>query len=240
MTTQTTIGNCTLYLGDCMDVLESIPLHYAGTAVVTDPPYGLGETNERALSRGKLAAPKDYGHFEWDNEPPSKMTINACRLRGKYQVIFGGNYFELPPTKCWLVWDKMQTGDFADCELAWTNLDMAVRRIKHLWNGMIRKDQEERFHPTQKPLGVMRWVLGFLPDSVTIFDPFMGSGTTGVAAAKMGKKFIGIEREQQYFDVACKRIESAYKQPDLFVAQPKKMSEQEDLSMLALRRHFSQ
>jgi DNA modification methylase len=114
-----------------------------------------------------------------------------------------------------------ENGDnaFADCELAWTNLDKPVRRIRHMWNGMLRKGQEERGeHPTQKPLGVMKWAIGHIPEPAnTILDPFMGSGTTGVAAVQMGRDFIGIEREPKYFDIACRRIEQAQRQGDLFI-----------------------
>ena len=216
-----TIGDATLYLGDCLEILPSLG---KVDAVVTDPPYGIGETNERAQSRGKLARPVDYGHFEWDSAACSPLQVQAMRDASDWQIIFGGNYFELPPTSCWLIWDKQNgSNDFADCELAWTNLNKAVRRIYWRWNGMIRKGSDIREHPTQKPVGVMEWCIGHLPDSDgVICDPFMGSGTTGVACAKMGRKFIGIELEPKYFDIACKRIEEAYRQPDLFIEPPAK------------------
>ena len=141
------------------------------------------------------------------------------RNLSKWQIIFGGNYFDLPPTKCWLVWDK-ENGDtdFADAELAWTNLNKAVRLKRYLWNGMLRANKEPRGdHPTKKPVGIMEWVISHLPpETQTIIDPYMGSGTTGVACAKMGKTFVGIEREQKYFDIACKRIEQAQAQERLF------------------------
>ena len=212
------IGQCELYLGDCIEIMPTLADNFEITGLLTDPPYGLGETNERALSRAKLATPIDYGHFEWDEKPASAAQISSARIRAKHQIIFGGNYFELPPTKCWLVWDKQNgANDFADCELAWTNLQKAVRRIYWRWNGMIRRGDEVRYHPTQKPVGVMKWCVEHLPETCSIvLDPFMGSGTTGVACAQMGKKFIGIEMEQKYFDIACKRIEDAYKQPDMF------------------------
>ena len=215
------IGDATLYLGDCLEILPTLG---KVDACVTDPPYGIGESNEKNLSRGNKARPTDYGHYEWDNSPASAQQIGAMRSCSRHQIIFGGNYFELPPTSCWLVWDK-QNGetDFADCELAWTNLSKAVRRVYWRWNGMIRKGHEERFHPTQKPVGVMEWCITQLPDPAeTILDPFMGSGTTGVACAKLGRKFIGIEINEQYFDIACRRIEEAYAQPDMFIAPPAK------------------
>ena len=209
-----TIGDATLYLGDCMDILPTLQ---KVDAVITDPPYGINENSKKVASRGKLAAPKDYGDFDWDKAPPSDQLIDLIRTKGQHQAFFGGNYFTLPPTSCWLVWDKLNgDNDFADCELAWTNWHKAVRRLQWRWNGMIRQGNEERHHPTQKPLEVMKWVITLCPKAESILDPFMGSGTTGVAAIQMGRKFIGIEREPKYFDIACQRIEQAMAQPRLF------------------------
>jgi site-specific DNA-methyltransferase (adenine-specific)/modification methylase len=210
------IGNATLYLGDCAEILPTLGQF---DAVVTDPPYGIGEAKGRNKTRGNLAVAKDYGNDDWDNKPINKKSIDLMRDISKWQIIFGGNYFELPPTKCWLIWDKENTGDFADAELAWTNLNKAVRLKRYMWNGMLRANKEPRGdHPTQKPVGIMEWVISHLPtETQTIIDPYMGSGTTGVACAKMGKTFIGIEREQKYFDIACKRIQDAYAQGDLFI-----------------------
>ena len=208
------IGNATLYRGDCMDVLPTLP---KVDAVITDPPYGINENHKKVASRGKLAAARDYGEFDWDKAPPDSSLIEAIRSSSQWQAFFGGNYFELPPTSCWLVWDKLNgDNDFADCELAWTNWPKAVRRLQWRWNGMIRQGNEERFHPTQKPLAVMKWVIELCPKSDQILDPFMGSGTTGVAAVQMGRQFIGIEREAKYFDIACKRIEDAQRMGDMF------------------------
>lgn len=209
------IGNATLYLGDCAEILPTLN---KVDAVITDPPYGINENSKKVASRGKLAAPKDYGEFDWDKAPPPDELIELIRTKGQYQAFFGGNYFTLPPTSCWLVWDKLNgDNDFADCELAWTNWPKAVRRLQWRWNGMIRQGNEERYHPTQKPLGVMKWVIDLCPKANTILDPFMGSGTTGVAAVQMGRSFIGIEREKQYFDIACERIEKAQLQTDMFI-----------------------
>lgn len=203
-------------------------------AVVTDPPYGLGEGNDKGQTRGKMAAPKRYkGADGWDDKPANRTHIDAILKASRSQIIFGGNYFEgLGPTSCWLVWDKQNGGnDFADCELAWTNLNKAVRRVYWRWNGMIRKGDDVREHPTQKPVGVMEWCITHLPpDAETILDPFMGSGTTLVACAKLGRKGIGIELDPEYFDIACKRVEEAYRQPDLFVEPPKPVI-QEDMDL---------
>lgn len=210
------IGDCTLYLGDCLRVM---PLLNGVDAVVTDPPYGINEAAGKNKSRSNLAPAGDYGNDNWDRSPVSAARVAAVRELAPLQIIFGGNYYPLPPTPCWLVWDKRNgASDFADCELAWTNLPKAVRRIEFMWNGMLRQGGEGRGeHPTQKPVEVMRWCLSHVPDAKTICDPFMGSGTTGVACARDGRHFIGIEREPKYFEIACRRIEEAYKQPDMLV-----------------------
>lgn len=210
------IGDCRLLLGDCRDILPTLG---KVDAVVTDPPYGIGEAAGKAATRKGLGPTRDYGDDEWDNEPVDPETMTLVRAAGRWQIVFGGNYYDCPPASCWLVWDKLNgANDFADCELAWTNLPKAVRRLRYLWNGMLRANGEERGdHPTQKPIGVMRWALTQLPaDAKTIIDPFMGSGTTGVACVNLGRSFIGIEREAKYFEAACRRIEEAYRQPRLF------------------------
>ncbi len=183
--------------------------------MVTDPPYGIGEAAGKNASRGNLAVAKDFGDARWDDKPISDELMLAIRSAGTNSIIFGGNYYTMPPSSCWLVWDKINgDNDFADCELAWTNLDKAVRRIKFMWNGMLRANGEARGdHPTQKPIGVMEWCIGHLPKTAeTILDPFMGSGTTGVACMNLGRKFIGIELEPKYFDIACERIDQAQRQ----------------------------
>jgi DNA modification methylase len=199
-----------------MDVMADDMPDETLDAVITDPPYGLGENSKKNKSREKLAKPLDYGNYDWDSQPASKEQINCCRKISKKQVFFGGNYFELPPSPSWIVWDKLNTGDFADCELAWTSHKKAVRKFTYLWNGMIKQHPEDRFHPTQKPLALMKWVIeNYTDNNDTILDPFMGSGTTGVACVQTGRKFIGIEIEPKYFDIACERIRVAQMQPRL-------------------------
>lgn len=215
------IGDATLYCGNCMDILPAL-LDNSVDAVITDPPYGIGEAAGKNKSRGLLAVSKDFGNDAWDNQPATPEQIAEIRRVSRHQIIFGGNYFHLPPSSCWLVWDKDNGDtDFADCELAWTNLSKAVRKYKHRWQGMLQENmrvKETRVHPTQKPVPVMEWCLSHVPDAQTILDPFMGSGTTGVACANLGRKFIGIEIEPKYFDIACKRIEEAQRQEKLFNA----------------------
>ena len=209
------IGDCILYCADCADIANELP---DIDAMVTDPPYGIGENSKKVASRGKLVKPKDYGEFHWDQSAPQDL-VDMFRSITKNHIIWGGNYFNLPPTSCYLVWDKQNgTADFADCELAYTNMKKAVRIFRWTWNGMIRRGNEDRDHPTQKPLELMKWCIDFLPDSKIIVDPFMGSGTTGVACAMRGRSFIGIERDERYFEIACRRIDKAYQQQDLFVS----------------------
>lgn len=203
------IGNATLYCGDCMDILPTLP---RVDAVITDPPYGIGEDGGRFRDR------KGGGHrvlekMRWDCARPSPRIFEALRSASSNQIIWGGNYFAdmLPPSIGWLYWDKLMGGDFSDGELAWTSLDRALRKYTEC------NKAHGKQHPTQKPVGLMLWCLGFVRDAETILDPFMGSGTTGVAAIQMGRKFIGIEREPKYFDIACRRIEAAAAQGDMFL-----------------------
>jgi len=231
------IGDCRLILGDCREVLPTLG---KVDAVVTDPPYGIGESAGKAKTRTSGLASRlrdanryrrDYGTDDWDDDTADDEVAMAVAM-AKWSVVFGGNYYDLPPTTCWLVWDKLNgETDFADCELAWTNLPKAVRRIRFLWNGCMRRERDiDREHPTQKPVDVMKWCIEHIPPpNRVILDPFMGSGTTGVAAVKLGRSFIGIEREPKYFDIACRRIEQAYAQPDLFVAPPAPPAQQLDL-----------
>jgi DNA modification methylase len=202
------IGDCRLILGDCLEVLPSLgPVD----AVVTDPPYGIG------MDGGKIGKAV-YEQKNWDATAGDISQILGLNIPS---IVWGGNYFEVPPSDRWLVWDKKNDPTtFADCELAWTNIPGAVRVFRWLWSGPYQQKREDRFHPTQKPLALLEWCIGFLPNARTILDPFMGSGTTLVACAKLGRKGIGIEIDEGYFDIACGRVRKAYAQPDLFIAPP--------------------
>jgi site-specific DNA-methyltransferase (adenine-specific) len=197
------IGNCTLYLGDCRDILPTLG---KVDAVVTDPPYGIADI---MVGSGHFAG-KCKKMAEWDNKPadlsflPKHLPI----------IAWGGNYLGLPPSRCWLVWYKRDAvPSMASCELAWTNINTNAK----VFDWTIAATNAERVnHPTQKPVALMQWCLGFVPDAQTILDPFMGSGTTGVACVKMNRSFIGIELDPDYFEIACQRIRDAYAQPDMF------------------------
>ena len=232
MAEKVTIGNCELWHGDCREVLPLLP---PCDLILTDPPYGIGADAAAHKASGNVVghghrrvAKRTYEASEWDEETPADWLIWLMLEKSRHQIIFGGNYYALPPTSCILVWDKKTNGNFADCELAWTNLPKAVRRIEHLWNGFAREGNEERHdHPTQKPLRVIEWAIRQAPDDTqTVCDPFMGSGTTGVACARKGLHFTGIERERKYFDIACERIERAQAQGKLFDAPIKPQMEQ--------------
>ena len=198
-------GCVTIYHGDCLEIFPRLGRF---DLLLTDPPYGIGESWKRNKERAHKVSGRDYGKFFWDGCPIAQYLIDMLVSRCGRSVIFGGNYYTLPATRCWLVWDKLNgESDFADCELAWTNLDQAVRKIEHLWNGMMRAGNEKRFHPTQKPLRVMQWALDQAGDEVTsVVDPFMGSGTTLVACQLKGIRCVGIEREERYIEVAISRL----------------------------------
>lgn len=210
------IGNATLYLGDCMEVLPTLE---RVDAVITDPPYGINAARTRNSAKDGWV---DYGCDGWDKERPDRAIFDLMRKCSSLQIIWGGNYFTdyLPPSQQWLSWDKGQDGfSLADFELAWSSQDKACRRINYP-RALALKDGKQ--HPTQKPLAVMRWCIEQAGKPQTILDPFMGSGTTGVAAIQMGRKFIGIEREPKYFEIACKRIEQATSQHQLFEPESRK------------------
>ncbi len=223
------IGDCTLYLGDCLDVMPTLG---EVDAVVTDPPYGIGlKTNnlrfsggkeENAQQRSKRAGPAGGSKILNDDKP---FNPSPLLKYGQHQIIWGWNNFpDLLPRGASLIWLKRNDGAFntflSDAELAWLSKGHGVYCCRDLSNAAITLNRK---HPTQKPLSLMRWCLGFLPNSQTILDPFMGSGTTGVACVQLDRKFIGIELDPDYFNIACQRIEEAYKQPKLFpVEKPKK------------------
>jgi len=208
---EVTIGDCRLLLGDCREILPTLG---KVDAVVTDPPYGIG------ADENPVRGSQKHEKKGWDRTRPNKEIFDVMIELSNDQIIWGGNYFTdyLRPTMRWLVWDKMARNfSLADCEFAWTSQWKAARIFSYS-RGAANQDGKE--HPTQKPIALMSWCLTHIPTAQTILDPFMGSGTTGVACAKAGRSFIGIERETSYFDIACERIRKAYAQPDIFVSAP--------------------
>lgn len=225
------IGDATLYLGDCLEILPTLG---KVDAVVTDPPYGSGIAMDFAkrfkVQDGRWWSNTDrseqirHDDIVGNDQPFDPSPLLALDVPS---VLWGANWYaaRLPDSGGWLVWDKRGgerdvTGaawPMSDAELAWSNIGKGVRVIRHTWFGLIRDSERgEHYHPTQKPVAVMVRCVQHVKGASTILDPFMGSGTTGVACANLGRRFIGIEIEPRYFDIACERIEDAYKQPRLF------------------------
>lgn len=204
------IGDATLYLGDCLDILPTLdPVD----AVVTDPPYGLGDKWNGGGGGKRSSWTFDPAEAKsWDGDTVSG--IDALPRLGDC-VIWGGNYYPLTPSRCWFVWDKKQNDSWTtgQCEVAWTNLDRPIRCFR--FAQCEQANEGPKRHPTQKPLALMEWCLKWVKAGV-VLDPFMGSGTTGVACMNLGRKFIGIEIDEGYFDIACERIDAAQRQQRLF------------------------
>lgn len=213
-----------LWLGDCREILPTLGKF---DLVLTDPPYGIGYASSPVVGRNR--ASKAYEKREWDEAAPSLDSIIPL---SDQHIIWGGNYFPLTPSRGWLAWYKPDIApSLSQMELAWTSLDQTAKLFTHSISATgLERTRSGGGHPTQKPLDLMKWCLGFAPKAVTIIDPFMGSGTTGVAAVKMGRQFTGIEIDPGYFDIACRRIGAALREPDMFVAAPEPAPQQ--LSMM--------
>lgn len=206
-----TFGNATLYLGDCREILPHIGQF---DAVVTDPPYGLGD-------RLRIGGKREWGLISEDQVPWDELVADVPKIAmaARHAIVWGGQYYSLPPQRGWLFWDKIvRKFSSGHGELAWTTLDQPIRAFNFATTSMISgNNQFAKEHPTQKPLPLMEWCIAFLPkDCRLIVDPFMGSGTTGIAALKAQRSFIGIEMVEKYFDIACRRIDDAARQSDMF------------------------
>jgi len=206
------------YNGDCLDFMRELP-DKCIDLVLTDPNYGIGEDGKKNHSRSRLAKATRYDDKDWDKKPVSKDILDEIFRISKHQIIFGANHFisKMPyDSSSWIVWDKDNSGDFADCELAWTSHKRAVRKFKHRWNGMLQenmKNKEQRIHPTQKPLKLFKWCLEkYAPENAIVFDPFLGSFTTAVACHHHGLNWIGCEKDPDYFKAGMNRYENETKQ----------------------------
>jgi len=199
---------------DCMEGMKEFPDKYFELAII-DPPYGHGKqvisNNE---SRGKLAIAKNYGEGIWNEKPPDIKYFNELFRISKNQIIWGGNYFtdKLFSSQCWIVWDKVNNGnDFADCELAWTSFDSAVRQFTYCWNGMLQgnmKNKEVRIHPTQKPIALYKWLLkNYAKEGNKILDTHAGSASSLIAFEDEGYEYVGYEHDKDYYETAQKRLE---------------------------------
>ena len=222
-----TIGSATLYLGDCREILPTLG---RVDAVVTDPPYGIAwfdnsrkraGTPRRPNSTGRSIEGKEARPIVGDNQDFDPTFL----LQYREVILWGANAYSerLPSNYGWIVWDKRPGGQRntqSDCELAWTNFLKSVRKHSQLWMGVFRTGRECPFndvtlvHPNQKPVDLMAFCISLTKGKI-IVDPFMGSGTTGIAAIEFGRKFIGIEIDERYFEIACQRITNAVSRPQL-------------------------
>lgn len=214
-------GRVTLYLGD-WETLPSIRCD----AVVTDPPYGIGlacaiHCTKPSRPNTYTTAPK-YGEKQWDDERPSKAAMDALIASAPIVVIWGGNYFAdiLPPSRGWLYWSKMfeNTTNFSHGELAWTSAEIPLAE-KRMSSKAETRGGRDRIHPSQKPVGLMAWAMQRVkvPEGATVFDPYMGSGTTGIACIRTGRRFVGVERDPEHYADAVKRIQDELAKGDLFL-----------------------
>jgi DNA modification methylase len=213
-------GGITIYQGDSREVLPTLPKM---SAVVTDPPYGIGMDGRKFSTHGH-GGWKAYEYLGWDAERPDAELFALILKAAPLQIIWGGNYFAdlLPATGKWLVWDKQQRISQSDGELAWTSMPGALR-IFTANRCILLQDGTD--HPTQKPVKLMRWCLEQLPaECNSILDPFLGSGTTLIAAKELGFAATGIEREEKYCEIAARRVDAVVSQvallPELEFIQP--------------------
>ena len=211
---------------DCMDYMRGLEDNAFDLAIV-DPPYGIGENGDRSSGRSRLAIKKDYKPFAGgDMEPPSKEYFLELQRVSKNQVIWGANHFMQNiglGSSCWIVWDKQTGGsDFADCELAFTSFNTAVRKFDFRWSGMLQgdmKNKEHRIHPTQKPVKLYDWLLAnYAKEGDSILDTHLGSGSSAIAAHYGGFDFVGTELDEDYFEAAKARFKRETAQIDMFGA----------------------
>ena len=205
-------GSLDLRLGDCMEGMKTFPDGYFDLAVV-DPPYGIGEDG------GKFRDRKGGGHRVhpkkgWDTAPPAPEYFAELRRVAKHQIIWGGNYFPLPPSRCWLFWDKLMGGDFADGELAWTSFDRVVKKFTKC------NKAPGQIHPTQKPVALYKWTLAnFATPGMRVLDTHMGSGSIAIAAHYAGIHLTAYEIDADYYEAAKARIARETSQTDFFSPQ---------------------
>lgn len=214
-----------LYNEDCMKGMAEFPDNYFDLAIV-DPVYGgvtKGGYMKNLDSTTKLARPKNYHLALWEQEKTGKEYFKELFRVSKNQIVWGGNYFTEEinrNSQCWVVWDKRQTGSFADFEIAWTSFNRASRIFRYTWNGMLQEhmdNKEKRIHPTQKPVDLYKWLLqNFAEPGDTILDTHVGSGSSLIACHHMQHKFVGFEIDPKYYEGAKQRLEDETAQLSIF------------------------
>lgn len=221
--TPTIIKNATLYNCDCMELMKQYPDNHFDLAIV-DPPYGIDAAKTGKVGGNNLGISKDYGAKEWDSKAPNIDYFNELKRVSKNQVIWGANHFISnilnASSPCWIVWDKQNTGNFADCELAYTSFDTAVRKFSFMWNGMLQgdmKNKENRIHPTQKPVKLYEWLLtNYAKQGDKILDTHLGSGSHAIACNNLGFELTACELDEDYFKASVERIKREAQQERLF------------------------
>lgn len=197
-----------LHLGDCLSYMRGMA-DKSVDCVITDPPYGIARVWKGGGGHGwGKARAQTQERNVWDETAPPKEVFDGMFRVGSLHCIWGGNYFDLPPQRGWLVWNKPERNfTLSEAELCWTSKDMPIRVFDY------RRSDGDRVHPTQKPVALMKWCIELMTKpGDTVFDPFMGSGTTGVACMQTGRNFIGCEISPEYFAIAEKRIHEAKQQ----------------------------
>tara|TARA_R110000796_G_scaffold53019_1_gene124739 strand:- start:103 stop:765 length:663 start_codon:yes stop_codon:yes gene_type:complete len=201
---------------DNMELMKRYPDNYFELAIV-DPPYGINihKMSFTQSLKGGVAKRKDYSSLgDWDSNTPDKAYFDELFRVSKEQVVWGGNYFNLPLTKSWLIWDKRTlkkyNNDFADCEMAWNSFDKPAKIYRYLWSGMMQgnmKNKEVRIHPTQKPVKLYEWLLmNYAKEGDKILDTHLGSGSIALACHNLGFDLTGCELDTEYYEAACKRL----------------------------------
>ena len=210
-----------LYNIDCMIGMKEFPDNYFDLAIV-DPPYGLKQNTHRAKSRTNLAKTTDWGSSDWDESIPDPEYFKQLFRVSKNQIIWGGNFMieNLKNTSCFLIWNKNNSGNFADAELAWTSFNTAVRIFNYTWNGMLQEDmknKEKRIHPTQKPIQLYKWQLkNYANPGMKIIDTHGGSCSSAIAFIDFGCKWIVFEKDKNNYNNGQKRINQYKSQLKMF------------------------
>jgi len=207
--------------GDSLEAMKGMKDNSFDWAIV-DPPYGIGESSKNFASRSNLAAADKYTVKNWDNQIPERAYFDELKRVSKNQIIWGWNYFISYLNICpsYIVWDKDNSGDFADCESAWCSKKGAAKLFKWRWNGMLQqnmKNKETRIHPTQKPVALYRWILeNYTNEGDNILDTHLGSGSIAIACHELKRNLTGYEIDEEYFLAAKKRFKTRIKQQMLF------------------------
>jgi site-specific DNA-methyltransferase (adenine-specific) len=217
-----TITQNKVYLMDCLEGMRNTPDKWYDLAVV-DPPYGINASKGTwgSSNKGKVT---NYGKKDWDKQPQSEEYFMELRRVSKNQIIWGANHFieNIPNanSSCWIIWDKDNSGDFADCEIAWTSFDTAVRKFTWRWNGMLQqnmKDKEHRIHPTQKPIALYDWIFSkYATKGMKILDTYAGSMSSVISALKNDMQITAYEIDSDYFNAGKQRIETYLQQGNMF------------------------